>query len=129
MEKLCENCNISSKNIITKTSDKNNNKTKKINSFFNYFDKGAVFRIKKSGGQKQLEALGYALKALCYSPVWNARLCVGGIYHKNYYNSLKKGIFEPKSTVFFEKNVKLCDFGKFIKQHLCNYGIWIFEKT
>lgn len=129
MENCKQNCKIECENIINK--NKKNCKTKqgKNKNFENFFENGKIDLSKILHKKKFLRLLGFSLFCLSDSCIIGAKLCVGGIYHKNYYNHIKTGFLNKKSTVLFEKNAKYRDFGAFVKQNMCNYGIWMSKKN
>ncbi len=92
------------------------------------FFKNRICLSEQNDVNKFIERLSEILYKLSYSCVWDGKLAIGGAYHKNQYNSIKKGFLHKKSEVLCLKNVKICDFGEIIKQNLCNYGIYFYTK-
>ncbi|MGN1208625.1 MAG: hypothetical protein ACI4TI_04080, partial [Christensenellales bacterium] len=68
------------------------------------------------------------LKNLSSSQVYEPKLAIGGQYHKKQYNALKLGFCGKKNDIICLKNAKICDFGMLVKQNMCNYGIYFYEK-
>lgn len=103
-------------------------KTKQSFENFKIFIKNtinlSVFENENFLIEKVCEALYY----LSHSKVWEGNLMVGGVYHKNQYFFVKKGFLHEKSRVFCAKNVKIKHFGEFVKQNMCNFGLYFYVK-
>lgn len=112
--------------ISQNLTQKNLDKTEyKINSIF---INDEINLSNKKRKKEFLILLTNALYSLSHSNVYSGKLGLGGEYHKNYYNIIKKEFLKDKSEIFCLKNTSLKVFLTKIMLNLCNYGIYFYNK-
>ena len=72
--------------------------------------------------------LGLALGKLSKSDISKSFLCLGGVYHKKYYNIINNAFCNEKSIVFYQKNAVLSTFLYNLKYNFCSYGVYFYFK-
>ena len=76
-----------------------------------------------------LKNLAIALYSLSHSEVYDGRISIGGIYHKNYYEIIENTFCCGKSDVIFLIGCEIKQFLRNTKHNLCNYGIYFLKKN
>ena len=94
-----------------------------------YFKNGEFEINDTKENELVLLKISNSLFSLSKSNVFLNRLAIGGIYHKNYYNTICKGFYNNKNIVFNAKNTILSEFLYNLKHNLCNYGIFFINKN
>ena len=70
-----------------------------------------------------------AIFQLSNSEVFNNRILIGGIYHKNYYNYICSGFFNGNNIIYNQKNVPISEFLYNLKQNMCNFGFYFMREN
>lgn len=91
------------------------------------FEDYKIYINKFKSAKEILIKISNALFILSKSPVFNNRLGVGGIYHKNYYDYICGGFCDENNMVFSQNNATVSEFLYNLKQNMCNYGIYFSE--
>ena len=92
------------------------------------FEKNKIEISKILDSEEVFKKIVLAIKNLMMSDVHISKLGVGGEYYKNYYDIMEDVINDDKNQIFYAKNITFSSFGQYIKQNMCNYGIYFHLK-
>ncbi len=92
------------------------------------FEKNKIEISKILDSEEVFKKIVLAIKNLMMSDVHISKLGVGGKYYKNYYDIMEDVINDDKNQIFYAKNITFSSFGQYIKQNMCNYGIYFHLK-